>query len=428
MTTTLPTGSDATFVAALEGAIDGERFAPGRIYDTHKGRPILVRYDLGRVANAVSKGQLAGRDHDLWRLRELLPIAPGDEVSLGEVVTPVIPCPKTARRYGLRNVWVKDESMLPTGSFKSRGQAVAISMAKKLGIERVAIPTAGNAGGAMAAYAARAGLEAWVFMPEDTPVVNRMEAVLAGAHVYLVEGLIDDCGKIVAAGKESMGWFDLSTLKEPYRLEGKKTMGFELAEQFNWRLPDVILYPTGGGTGLIGMWKAFHELVELGWIEANHLPRMVAVQSEGCCPVVRAYDRGDRFCERFEHAETIARGLRVPGAVGDFLILDAIRESKGCAVAVEEARIEQWMRRTTADEGISICPESAACVGALEKLSEMKWIAPNEHVVLFNCASSRKYSDLIDLDLPKLKSADAVDWDHMRRHTARSSSKNITVE
>lgn len=406
--------SSGGFVSALEGAIDGERFRPGRIYDTHKGRPILVRYDLEAVRRSVTREEVARRPADFRRWRELLPVPDGEEISLGETMTPLLPCRVTARRNGLQNVWVKDESTLPTGSFKSRGQATALSMAKHFGIERVAVPTAGNAGGAVAAYAARAGLEAWVFMPEDTPVVNRLEAALAGAHVYLVDGLIDDCGRIVAAGKDEMGWFDLSTLKEPYRLEGKKTMGFELAVQFEWDLPDVILYPTGGGTGLIGMWKAFHELVDMGWIDGRRLPRMVAVQSEGCCPVVRAFEQGRRFCDRFDGAQTVARGLRVPAAVGDFLILDAIRESSGCAIAVEEARILQWMRRATADEGVAFCPESAACVGALEQLSESKWIDPDERVVIFNCASSRKYSDLIDLDLPRLKAGDDIDWRRLR--------------
>lgn len=348
-------------------------------------------------------------------------MTPGDEISLGEVVTPLLRCDRIAHRYGLQHLWIKDESTLPTGSFKSRGQAVAISMARALGIRRVAIPTAGNAGGAMAAYAARAGLEAWVFMPVDTPTVNQMEASLAGAQVYLVDGLIDDCGKIVAAGVDEMGWFDFSTLKEPYRLEGKKTMGFELAEQFGWELPDVILYPTGGGTGLIGMWKAFHELVQIGWLEASRLPRMVAVQSEGCCPIVRAFERGDRFCTRFEGAETVARGIRVPAAVGDFLILDAVRESDGLAVAVQESRILDWMRQATSLEGLAICPESAACIGALEMLTDSGWISSDDRVVLFNCASSRKYPDLIDYRLPALRADQAVDWDQLKRSAAATS-------
>lgn len=396
----------------MEGAIDGARLDPSRQQTTHEGRPILVRYDLEAAAEALNPAVLHDRQQDMWRLSELLPLQT-QPVSLGENMTPLLACPNLGRSYGLNNVWVKDESTLPTGSFKSRGQAVAISMAKHFGTTRVAIPTAGNAGGAMAAYAARAGLEAFVFMPEDTPRVNQVETVLYGAKVFLVNGLIDDCGRIVREGSSEMGWFDISTLKEPYRLEGKKTMGFEIAEQFGWKLPDVILYPTGGGTGLIGMWKAFQELAAIGWIDPVKRPRMVAVQSEGCAPVVKAFESGSRFCKHFEGADTVARGLRVPSAVGDFLILDAIRESQGRAVAVREDRILDWVRTATGLEGISFCPESAACVGALEQLAEERWIHPDEHVVIFNCASANKYVDIIDPQLPKLDGSTAIDWDAM---------------
>jgi len=402
------------FVSHLEGALSGTTLSAGEQHTTHEGRPIIVRYDLDRVAKAVSRPDLHARADTMWKLRELLPVPTGAEVSLGEHATPILRCNRLGARFGLKNLWVKDESSLPTGSFKSRGQAIAISMAKSFGTKRVAIPTAGNAGGAMAAYAARAGLEAWVMMPEDTPVVNQLEAWLAGANVILVKGLIDDCGKLVAAGATHMDWFDMSTLKEPYRIEGKKTMGLELAEQFNWKLPDVIVYPTGGGTGLIGMWKAFAELAEIGWIAPDRFPRMVAVQSEGCAPIVRAFDQGKRFCERFENAETIARGLRVPYALGDFMILDAIAESQGCAVAVQESRIQEWMKTATAAEGISFCPESAACIGAVEMLADDGWIQRDDHVVLFNCSSARKYADMIDLDLPKIDPADSLDWDQLR--------------
>ncbi|MFC2085803.1 threonine synthase [Bacteroidota bacterium] len=404
------------FVSHLEGAIDGARLSHDTQRTLHEGRPILVRYDLDKVRQALSKSALPYRRPDMWRLSELLPLESAP-ISLGENMTPVLPCPNLGKANGLRNVWVKDESTLPTGSFKSRGQAVAISMAKHFGTTRVAIPTAGNAGGAMAAYAARAGLEAFVFMPEDTPRVNQVEAMLAGAKVFLVNGLIDACGKIVQAGKTEMGWFDISTLKEPYRLEGKKTMGFEVAEQFGWTLPDVILYPTGGGTGLIGMWKAFKELAAIGWIDPTRMPRMVAVQSEGCAPVVRAFESGSRFCTPFEHADTIARGIRVPSAVGDFLILDAVRESHGRAVAVREDQILPWMRKASSLEGISFCPESAACVGALEMLAEEGWIRPNDHTVIFNCASARKYSELVDPDLPRLDITTEIDWDALKKRT-----------
>jgi threonine synthase len=287
-------------------------------------------------------------------------------------------------------------------------------MCKEFGIRRVAIPTAGNAGGAMAAYAARAGMEAYVFMPADTPIINQFEAVLAGAKVFLVDGLINDCGKIVRAGASEMGWFDISTLKEPYRVEGKKTMGLELAEQLGWTLPDVILYPTGGGTGLVGMWKAFAELRELGWLRSEKLPRMVAVQSDGCCPIVRAFESGSRFAELFPNARTIASGLRVPVAVGDFMILDAIRASGGTAVAVEDGRIVEWMRLANSREGIAVCPESAACVGAAEMLTKSGWIRPDEKVVLFNCGAAQKYPHSLALDLPRISDPSKVDWNRLR--------------
>ncbi len=304
---------------------------------------------------------------------------------------------------GLTNLWIKDESQLPTGSFKARGLAMAVSKARELGVERLAIPTAGNAGGALAAYAARAGLEAWIFMPADTPEVNKAEAVNHGAHAFLVDGLINDCAAVVRQGIEAMGWFDVSTLKEPYRIEGKKTMGLELAEQLDWELPDVILYPTGGGTGLIGMWKAFDELAALGWLPDDKRPRMVAVQSDGCCPIVRAYEAGQRFAEPFPNAATMASGIRVPSAVGDFMILDAISESSGCAVAVDEARIVEWMRLAAGTEGISVCPESAACVGAAELLCGSGWIEPHERVVLYNCGAARLEATEWTEDFPVVK-------------------------
>ena len=304
------------FVSHLESALDGTRLAADRPQTLHKDRPLWVRYDLDAASRAISKSHLAGRPHSLWRYRELLPYANVDEVvSLGETMTPLVQCPKLGARFGLSNLWVKDESRLPTGSFKSRGLAMAVTMAKQFGITRLAIPTAGNAGGALAAYAARAGMEAFVFMPDDTPAINQFECHLAGAKTFLVPGLITDCGKIVRDGRERLGWFDVSTLKEPYRIEGKKTMGLELAEQMDWRLPDVILYPTGGGTGLIGMWKAFEELTHLGWLAGSRRPRMVAVQSDGCAPIARAFDRGERFAEPFAGAATIASGIRVPAAV-----------------------------------------------------------------------------------------------------------------
>ena len=403
-----------TFISHLEGAIDGARLDPSVIQTTHKDRPIWVRYDLDAVGSLLTKEKLAGRPPDMWRYRELLPPAENDEItSLGEGMTPILPCPRLASRFGLKDVLIKDESQLPTGSFKARGLAMAVTMAKRFGVTRVAIPTAGNAGGACAAYAARAGIECFVFMPDDTPDINQFECGLHGAKLFLVNGLITDCGKIVREGKERMGWFDFSTLKEPYRIEGKKTMGLELAEQLNWRLPDVILYPTGGGTGLIGMWKAFHELRQLGWLESETLPRMVSVQSDGCCPIVRAFESGERFAKPFVGARTIATGLRVPAAVGDFMILDAIKESSGCAVAIEEKRIPEFML-LGAKDGIAICPESATCIGALEQLTQSRWIMPNEKVVIFNTGAAQKHPHSIESQARRLDKDNPIDWDSMR--------------
>jgi threonine synthase len=336
-----------------------------------------------------------------------------DIVSLGEGMTPLLDCPRLGQRLGLDNLWIKDESHLPTGSFKSRGMAMAITMAKRLGVTRVALPTAGNAGGAAAAYAARAGLECFVFMPADTPIVNQYECRLAGARVYKVNGLINDCGRLVREGQSRMNWFDLSTLKEPYRLEGKKTMGLELAEQFEWQLPDVILYPTGGGTGLVGMWKAFAELAALDWLSTSKRPRMVAVQSDGCAPIVRAFEAGQRFAEPFANARSIASGIRVPAAVGDFLILDAVRESGGTAIAVDEQRLREWMRLAVSTEGIAICPETAACVGAAENLAARGWIRPDERVVIFNTGAAQKYVEAIADEPPQIDLAQPIDWDNL---------------
>jgi threonine synthase len=424
------------FVSHLEAAIDGTRLPADRLSTVHKDRPIWVRYDLPAVRTAVTKEQLRSRPETMWRYRELLPLFDAvwqrgspqlqsvwryrhllphldvDYISLGERMTPLLPCarPRLVQQLGLEQLWIKDESQLPTGSFKARGMAMAISMARHFGITRVALPTAGNAGGAAAAYAARAGLECFVFMPQDTPVVNQYECRIAGAKTFLVNGLIGDCGRIVREGREELGWFDLSTLKEPYRLEGKKTMGLELAEQFDWQLPDVILYPTGGGTGLIGMWKAFAELRALGWLESDKLPRMVCVQSDGCAPIVRAFESGARFAEPFLSPRTIASGLRVPSAVGDFMILDAIRESGGTAIAVEESRLIEWLRLATSLEGIPICPEAAACVGALESLVARGWIKPDERVVLFNTGAAQKYVEAITAELPRLDITQPLDW------------------
>src|SRR6516162_8866396 len=379
------------FVTHLESAMDGTRFEAGRVCTVHQGRPLWVRYDLDKVRGAIQPDAFSSRPPSLWRYRELLPLPAGAEpVTLGEGMTPLLPCPQLGRELGLSRLFVKDESQLPTGSFKSRGMTVAVSMARHFGLRRLAIPTAGNAGGALAVYGARAGMEVYVFMPEDTPRINQLEAHLAGARVFLVNGLITDCGRLVREGTERMRWFDVSTLKEPYRLEGKKTMGLELAEQLGWRLPDVILYPTGGGTGLIGMAKAFAELRQLGWLKGDKVPRLISCQSEGCAPIVRAFESGQRFAEPFPNARTIASGLRVPSAVGDFMMLDAIRASGGLALAGREGLIVEWMRRVASREGIALCPEAAVCFDCLEMLVSRGQVRPDEEIVVFNTGAAQK--------------------------------------
>jgi threonine synthase len=403
-----------SYVTHLEAAIDGTCLPAHELQTVHAGRPLWVRYDLAKVASQVDPERFALRQPTLWRYRELLPL-PSDEdpVSLGETITPLIAVPALGEQLGVPRLWIKDESRLPGGTFKSRGMTVAISMARHFGVRRVALPTAGNAGGAAALYAARAGIEAYVFMPQDTPLVNQYEAVLAGARAFLVPGLITDCGTLVREGAQYAGWLDLSTLKEPYRLEGKKTMGLELAEQFDWVLPDVIVYPTGGGTGLVGMWKAFQELRQLGWLRSDQMPRMVAVQSDGCAPIVRAYEQNKRFAEPFPDAHTIASGIRVPAAVGDFMILDAIRQSNGRAVAVPEHRIQEWMRLACRTTGIPVCPEAAACVGALERLRKEGWLEPDQKVVLFNTGTALKYLEALRVPLPVLPLDRAIDWNQL---------------
>ncbi|MBP87092.1 MAG: threonine synthase [Planctomycetaceae bacterium] len=401
-----------SFVTHLEAAIDGTHLPSDTLQTLHKDRPLWVRYDLEAIASSLAKDKLGDREPTLWRYRELLPVnEQQDLISFGEGMSPLLPCRRLGETLGLSDLWIKDESQLPTGSFKSRGMAMAVTMAAHFGVKRIALPSAGNAGGAAAAYGARAGMEVYVFMPEDTPIINQYECVLGGAKTFVANGLITDCGKIVRDGRERMGWFDLSTLKEPYRIEGKKTMGLELAEQCGWKLPDVILYPTGGGTGLIGMWKAFDELAKMGWLESDKLPRMVSVQSEGCCPIVRAFETGERFAEPHVGADTIARGIRVPAAVGDFMILDAVRESGGCAVAVEEARIREWLELAISQEGISVCPEAAACVGAIEKLTANGWLKPDEQVVIFNTGAAQKYVEAITSPVPRIDLAQPIDWD-----------------
>lgn len=356
------------------------------------GKPLLVRYDLDRAAKSLTPESLEKRGSSLWRYREVLPV--GDDaniISLGEGWTPLFKTDKLGATLPVKvDLYIKDEGQNPTQSFKARGMTAAISMAKELGVKKVAVPSAGNAAGALAAYAARAGMEAFIFMPSDTPKANIIECEQTGANVTLVDGLITDCGKIVAERKDAEGWFDVSTLKEPYRVEGKKTMGYEIAEQFDWKLPDVILYPTGGGTGLIGMWKAFGEMEQMGWIGPKR-PRMISVQSATCAPIVRAFGKGERFADEFENAATIASGLRVPKAIGDFLILDVLRESHGTAIAVTDVELITAVGEIGATTGIFVAPEGAACLPALRKLIEQDLVKTGETVVIFNTGSGVKY-------------------------------------
>ena len=386
------------FVTHLECAMTGERHEADQVHGLSRaGKPLLVRYDLAGVREALSKEMLTQRAPDLWRYRELLPVRnPENVVSLGECITPLVRMPKLEARFGGGEILVKDEGRLPTGSFKARGLALAVSMAKALGIKHMAMPTNGNAGAALAAYASHAGIKTTIFCPEDTPEVNVSEIALQGANVYRVNGLIDDCGKIVGDGKARVGWFDTSTLKEPYRIEGKKTMGLELAEQLGWDVPDVIFYPTGGGTGLIGMWKAFAELETIGFIGKKR-PRMVAVQAAGCAPIVRAFDAGEEHAPRWQDAHTIASGIRVPQAIGDFLILRAVRESGGFAIAVEDAAIESALSEMAREEGFLLCPEGAATYAAYKQSLTDGRVKRSDRVVLFNCASGLKYP------LPKIE-------------------------
>ncbi len=383
-----------TFVSHLEcGLTAKDDYPGGEVHGLSRaGRPLLVRYDLPAIKAAVTRDEVWSRGGGFWKWRELLPVTDSaNVVALGEEDTPLIACPSLAADHGVTGeILIKDEGRLPTGSFKARGLALAVSMAKEFGLVRLAMPTNGNAGAAMAAYGTRAGMETFVFCPDDTPDVNVREISLQGGKVWRVNGLINDCGRIVGEGKEAMGWFDVSTLKEPYRIEGKKTMGLELAAQLGWTVPDVIFYPTGGGTGLIGMWKAFSELEALGWIGPKR-PRMVAVQATGCAPIVKAFDDGARHADLWQDAHTVAAGIRVPVAVGDFLILDAVRESGGFAVAVDDAAIEAARTEIGAREGLLVCPEGAATYAAYLQALRDGRVGKHEQAVLFNCGNGMKY-------------------------------------
>jgi len=406
-------GNLPTFVTHLECSLTGEHYPADTLQTLSKaGRPLLVRYDLDGVRRALPRTALASRPQTLWRYRELLPVRrPENVLLLGEVMTPLVPLSRIAASLTKGGeILVKDEGRLPTGSFKARGLALAVSMAKELGVGTMAMPTNGNAGAAMAAYCARAGIKSYVFCPDDTPAVNIREIAMQGTKVFLVDGLIDDCARLVGEGEREVGWFNCSTLREPYRIEGKKTMGIELAEQLDWQLPDVIFYPTGGGTGIIGMWKAFAELEAIGWIGPER-PRMVVVQAAGCAPMVKAWEEGVEHAPRWPDAHTFAAGIRVPQAVGDFLILRAVRESGGFAIAVSDQAIGEAWREVATEEGLLLCPETAATYAAYKQALAEGRILPADQVVLFNCASGLKYP------MPeaghRLKLGKTVNWSNL---------------
>ena len=403
------------FVTHMECSLTGETYKAATVQGLSKaGRPLLVRYNLEELSKSITKDELARRKGGFWRFREFLPVKETKNViSLGEVTTPLMSLPETSKRLGVptENLLVKDEGRLPTGSFKARGLALAVSMAKELGLNHLAMPTNGNAGAAMAAYASFAGLRTTIFCPDDTPEINISEIELQGASVYRVNGLINDCGKIVGEGKEITGWFDVSTLKEPYRIEGKKTMGLELAEQFKWELPDVIFYPTGGGTGLIGMWKAFEELEAIGWIGKKR-PKMIAVQADGCAPIVKAFQEGKEHAPVWENATTAAAGIRVPVAVGDFLILRAVRESGGFAVSVSEEDIFETRDDAAKRDGVLLCPEGAATLAAYELALKDGLVKKTETAILYNCATGLKYP--MPAATKKLNRHDAINYEAMQ--------------
>ena len=388
-----------SFVTHLECSVTGKTYEAGRPHNlSETGAPLLVRYDLAQARANWSRDAITRGPQSMWRYAPMLPVRDlSHVVSLGEGMTPLM---KTSR-LGLPDLWIKDEGMNPTQSFKARGQSAAMSMCVEFGIKKVAIPSAGNAGGAMACYAAAAGLEAHVFMPKDVPQANYIECVTSGAHVTLVDGLISDCGRIVAERKQAEGWFEVSTLKEPYRIEGKKTMGYELAEQMHWTLPDVIFYPCGGGVGLIGMWKAFDEMEQLGWISSKR-PKMICVQVEGCMPIVKAFQEGKDKSEFFENAHTVAAGLRVPKALGDFLVLRAVRESKGTCIAVNDEEMLDAGIELAQKEGIFAAPEGGACVAALRKLLASGFLSPSEKIVIYNTGAGVKYLEAYATRYPRL--------------------------
>jgi threonine synthase len=400
-----PFSDGLSFLTHLECSKCGGVFDAGRVQTVcpRCDKPLLARYDLEKATSILDRGMLRWRSSTLWRYLELLPV--GDRrfiTSLGEGWTPLLRARRLGEELGLRSLWIKDESLNPTGTFKARGLSVAVSKALELGVRRVAMPSAGNAAAALAAYGARAGLEVHVYMPRDAPRVNIVEAEALGAEVTLVRGLITDAARLVGERARREGWMVISTLREPYRLEGKKTMGYELAEQMGWRLPDVVIYPTGGGTGLIGMWKGFQELEALGWIDERR-PRMVSVQAAGCAPIVKAFKEGREEAEPWPGAQTIASGLRVPKALGDFLILRVLRESGGTAIAVDDKEILEAMREMARLEGVFPCPEGAATLAALRHLIDEGWVDADERVILFNTGTGLKYTHLLGIQASEIE-------------------------
>jgi len=396
-----------TTVSHLECSACGKRRAAGAIHNLCEcGGPLLVRYDLGKAKTAWKRETIFNGPSSMWRYAPVLPVRdPGFVVSLGEGMTPLLAATRLGARLGAKNLWVKDEGLNPTGSFKARGLSCAISMCKELGIRKVAIPSAGNAAGALAAYAAAAGLEAHIFVPRDVPQSNYIECRAFGARVTLVDGLISDCARMIAERKDAEGWFDISTLKEPYRIEGKKTMGYEVAEQLGWALPDAIFYPAGGGVGLIGMWKAFDEMEQLGWI-SSHRPKMIAVQAAGCQPVVRAFEHGESKSQFWQGAHTLAAGLRVPKPLGDALMLSAIRQSGGTAIAVSDQELLDASLELSALEGIFAAPEGGACVAALRKLLANSFLKAHERIVIYNTGAGLKYLEAYSTRFPRTASSE----------------------
>jgi threonine synthase len=394
-------------VTNLECSLCKKEYAAGTIQNLCTcGGPLLVRYDLERAKSTWSRDDVKRGPNTMWRYAPMLPVQAHESiVSLGEGMTPLLRAPRAGKRVGATNLWIKDEGLNPTASFKARGLSCALSMCVELGIQKIAIPSAGNAASASAAYAAAAGVECNIFMPKDVPQANFIECKAYGANVTLVDGLISDCGKIVASRKEAEGWFEVSTLKEPYRIEGKKTMGYELAEQMNWHLPDAIFYPTGGGVGMIGMWKAFAEMEAMGWIGSKR-PKMIAVQVEGCQPVVRAFEQGHARSEFWDNAHTVASGLRVPKPLGDFLVLDAVRKSGGTAIAVSDEELIDAGIQLASDEGMFVAPEGSACLSALEKLLKNGFLKPDEEIVIYNTGAGLKYLEAYSTRFPRTASSE----------------------